>query len=160
MILPELLRFLGMTTLLLLISVTDCKTRQIPVYGMVELGMTGGGYLIFACLTEWSAGGRGLTPFFSALFGLLAAALLCLGCRIPGKDSIGGGDIKLLLLLGFCLGIPAFFRALFLTAVFSVCVGAGLLLLRKTKKGDTLPFAPFLTGGTVLALLWQVVETR
>ena len=67
-------------------------------------------------------------------------------------ESIGGGDVKLLAMIGAFLGwksaILAFLLAPFLGLVF------GLINLL-TKKDHTIPYGPFLSLGALLALFWS-----
>jgi len=66
-------------------------------------------------------------------------------------ESIGGGDVKLLAMIGAFLGakgaILAFFFAPFLGLVI------GIINLIK-KKDHTIPYGPFLSLGALLALFW------
>ena len=74
------------------------------------------------------------------------------------KDGIGGGDLKLLLVLGFCYELQDFLGALAVTALLSLGVGAALLLSKKIEKGATLPFAPFLAIGVMAETIVQLVK--
>ena len=66
-------------------------------------------------------------------------------------ESMGGGDIKLLAMIGAFLGwqrtIVAFFVAPFLGVVFGIF---SLIV----KKDHTIPYGPFLSVAAVLALFW------
>lgn len=67
-------------------------------------------------------------------------------------ESMGGGDVKLLAMIGAFLGwqraLIAFFAAPFFGLVF------GLVSLIK-KKDHLIPYGPFLSLGALLALLWS-----
>jgi prepilin signal peptidase PulO-like enzyme (type II secretory pathway) len=67
---------------------------------------------------------------------------------------MGGGDLKLMVLMGLLLG-PA---KLFVAAYSAVILGsvAGVIWgIRKGKiKGLKIPFALFLSIGTVIAIVW------
>ncbi len=67
---------------------------------------------------------------------------------------IGGGDIRLGLLMGMILGWPQIITALFLAYVLGSIVGIGLLLTKKKGWQDKLPFGTFLTVATILTMLY------
>ena len=70
-----------------------------------------------------------------------------LGERAFKKEALGGGDIKLVSAAGAYLGWPGVIGPLLLGS-FSGGLVAMLLLIAKRKKfGDTLPFGPFLSLG-------------
>ena len=78
-------------------------------------------------------------PFSFSLFGVIAAAgaLYLFALFIPG--SFGGGDIKLMALLGFIYGWQFSILLLVLTLFLSL-----LWSLGSRKRNGTLPMAPFI----------------
>lgn len=66
------------------------------------------------------------------------------------KEGMGGGDIKLLAMIGALLGIKGVFFTIFVAS----CVGTlvGLVLMLRSGKGMKLavPFGPFLSIGAIL----------
>lgn len=81
----------------------------------------------------------------------VALLLTALVCRLVSPRAVGMGDVKILAVMGFCLGMDLVWPALFFSFVllFAVCVF--LLLTRRAKRTDSIPFAPFLLAGTLLA---------
>lgn len=74
-------------------------------------------------------------------------------CLLLMKNSIGMGDVKLLLLLSLYLGMADLFSIVFL-ALLCAFVGAVVALIRKTKsRSDAMPFGPFLFVGTYFGML-------
>jgi len=67
---------------------------------------------------------------------------------------IGGGDIRLGVLMGLMLGWPQILTALILAYVSGAVVGVGLLLERKKQLSSRLPFGTFLSAATIAAMLW------
>lgn len=67
---------------------------------------------------------------------------------------IGGGDIRLGLLMGLMLGWPGIFLALFLAYIIGAIVGVGLIITKKKGWQSQVPFGPFLTGATIFILLF------
>lgn len=125
--------------LFLLIAVIDLKHRLIlnaMTYPALVLA------LLFSPNPPLAAAGG---AFVFVLFALAAWLK-------PGQ--LGGGDVKLAALLGVIFGFPG--------ALWALWVGAGLgavvalaLLLRKWDFGRTMPYAPFLCFGALVALLYN-----
>jgi len=65
---------------------------------------------------------------------------------------IGGGDIRLGLLLGLGLGWPLILPAIFIAYLLGACVGLGLLFLRKREWKSALPLGTFLAISGTLVL--------
>lgn len=71
------------------------------------------------------------------------------------KESMGGGDIKLVFLLGLFLGFPNIIISLYLAFLTGGFIGIILILWRKKSfQKATLPFGPFLISGAVICLFW------
>lgn len=67
---------------------------------------------------------------------------------------IGGGDIRLGLLMGVILGWPGILVALFLAYVVGAGIAIALVLLKKKTMQSQVPFGAFLAPATLVALLW------
>ena len=97
----------------------------------------------------------------SALYSLLNGALAFLtmfllkkfGDFLFKKESMGGGDIKLLFIFGMVLTYPIAILSIFVGSLIGLPIA--LLILYK-KKDHVLPFGPFLAAGATLLLLLQV----
>jgi leader peptidase (prepilin peptidase)/N-methyltransferase len=89
----------------------------------------------------------------SVAAGMVMLAISLLGRVIFRKESMGMGDLKLLVMIGIYVGFPDVFLCLFygLLAAFVWIVGA--MLLRKLKLGSTISFGPFIALGTLVQLL-------
>lgn len=137
-----------LTALLIPVSITDVKRRVIP--NGYPIGITAAGLVLMAAHLIVDRGGWKETVI-SALLGLALGAGVSVLCRLIVKEGIGLGDVKLLMALGIYQGIRVFPQML---AIASVAALAGALIVkirRHPAKDATLPFAPFLSGGAVLA---------
>ena len=92
-----------------------------------------------------------LGPLMAAV--MAGGAFWILASVADGK-LMGGGDVKLVVLMGLILGIQRTGLALFIGFDTAALVGLGLILLHKRKRTDYLPFGPFLIGGIYLAYLF------
>lgn len=72
-----------------------------------------------------------------------------------GKEGMGGGDIKLLAMIGAFLGWQPTLLAVLVGAFMGSVVGVGLIALRVMRRDQYLPFGPFLALGAVVALFFH-----
>ena len=97
------------------------------------------------------------SALYSLLNGLLAFITMFLlkklGDFLFKKESMGGGDIKLLFIFGMVLTYPIAILSIFVGSLIGLPIA--LLILYK-KKDHVLPFGPFLAAGATLLLLLQV----
>jgi prepilin signal peptidase PulO-like enzyme (type II secretory pathway) len=73
---------------------------------------------------------------------------------ITGKKGMGLGDIYLVVPLTFLLGYPRAVVGVFFAFIIGGVWGIILLLLKKKKMGQRVPFGPFLVIGTWIAMAW------
>jgi prepilin signal peptidase PulO-like enzyme (type II secretory pathway) len=73
---------------------------------------------------------------------------------IAGGRLMGGGDVKLVFLMGLMLGIQKTALALFLGFNAAALTSVVLILLKIRKRSDYVPFGPFLIVGTIIAYLY------
>lgn len=67
---------------------------------------------------------------------------------------VGGGDIRLGVLMGLMLAWPQIITALFFAYVTGAIIGVGLITVKKKTMKSAVPMGTFLTIGTVIALLY------
>lgn len=77
-----------------------------------------------------------------------------LSLRILKKEGMGGGDIKLMAMVGAFLGWKAVLLTTFLGSLFGAIIGVGLMVFRGREKGSLIPFGPFLAMGTLISLFF------
>ena len=70
------------------------------------------------------------------------------------KEGMGGGDIKLLAMLGAFLGWKAVLPIIFVSSLLGTLVGVPLMLVKGADGKLAIPFGPFLAGGAVIWLFW------
>lgn len=106
-------------------------------------------WLIFLPFTfaGWREAGLHLLAGLCYGGGLLAVSLVM--DRVTGRDTLGGGDIKLFCVVGLYLG---FVGTLF--AVALACVLGLIFHGVASGRGKAFPFGPSIAAATVLMLLW------
>lgn len=69
------------------------------------------------------------------------------------KNSIGMGDIKLMIIMAFYQGFSGVFSSIFFSMIMICIFGIILLILKKKTRKDTLPFAPAILIGSYVSIL-------
>ncbi|MFO7830807.1 MAG: prepilin peptidase [Desulfuromonadaceae bacterium] len=69
-----------------------------------------------------------------------------------GKEGMGGGDIKLLAMIGAFLGYKAVLPVIFLSSLMGTAIGIPLMFLKKADGGLAIPFGPFLAAASLVYL--------
>lgn len=68
------------------------------------------------------------------------------------KDAMGGGDIKLLGMIGAFCGWKSVFLSLFFASLFGTLISLILVILKKKNIEDYVPFGPYLALGAVISI--------
>lgn len=71
-----------------------------------------------------------------------------------GKEGMGGGDIKLLAMIGAFLGWKPALLTIMIGSLIGSVIGIGLMAARIIKRDEYIPFGPFLVAGAVLSLFF------
>lgn len=98
------------------------------------------------------------SPVSSLIGILLGGGILLLVAwgyeRIMKIEGMGGGDVKLLAMIGAFLGWPSIPVVLFVASFTGSILGLILILQQKATGKLALPFAPFLCGGALIHLFY------
>ncbi|HNQ35441.1 MAG TPA: prepilin peptidase [bacterium] len=78
-----------------------------------------------------------------------------LGTLAFKKDAMGGGDVKLLAMIGAFLGWKSVLMTLFFGSLFGSVVSLALIAAGVKKRDEYIPFGPYLSLGAVLALFFR-----
>jgi leader peptidase (prepilin peptidase)/N-methyltransferase len=70
------------------------------------------------------------------------------------QDGLGGGDIKLLAMIGAFTGWPGALFTVLASSLVGTTMGAVIMLRSKRGLATMIPFGPFLALGAVSYLLW------
>ena len=73
---------------------------------------------------------------------------------LTGKEGLGYGDFKLLAAIGAWVGWQLLPMVVLLSAGTGAIIGITMLITGRHKKGQPLPFGPYLAGGGWLGLLY------
>lgn len=86
--------------------------------------------------------------------GIIGLGFFLIQFVISRGKWIGGGDLRLGLLMGVVLLWPNILAAIVLSYLIGSVAGIYLLVAKKKELGGKLPLGTFLTVGTVLILFW------
>jgi len=144
----EYLLYFVYAAALLTVSVIDLDHRIIP--DEISLPGIAAGLLLAA-----------LTPFNSLLDALIGALLgggflVVVGLAYEAfrkQEGIGGGDIKLLAMIGAFTGWKGALFAIFGGSLIASILGVGLMIVRRADGKLPIPFGPFLSGASFLHIL-------
>jgi leader peptidase (prepilin peptidase)/N-methyltransferase len=110
-------------------------------------------HYIIPDMVVYPAIGLALLYSFSNLWpAILASAFFLLLFLATKGKGMGLGDVKLAFLMGLVLGWPNILLALFLSFLLGSIIGLSLIFLGKKGLKSEIPFGPFLTASTILAL--------
>lgn len=141
-------------SILLAMTVTDLETGLIPDKLSIP-GMIAG--LVMS--TAWPAL-QGQDVWYWGLAhsagGLLTGGAILMGVGLLGtfifrKDAMGGGDVKLLAMMGAFMGIQKAFLIFFISPFFAMPMA---LYLKFFRKAETLPFGPYLAMAGITSFLY------
>lgn len=128
------------TGLLLKIAFTDWQTKRIPdmeILFVFLFGLSGIWIKPEIVVLQRIAGGA-----------IISVPLLLLACIVRG--SIGGGDIKLMAVGGFLLGIQGVWNAFCIGVFLSGFFVIGLLITKNADRKTEIALGPFLCIGIIL----------
>ena len=139
--------------LLITAAVIDLETMMIAdifSYGLVCLGLISS---FFNPYFQGPALSRFLDFLSGGAFGAGIVGLMAwLGTKIYKKEAVGEGDIFLMAGIGTLTGWRGVFSTLIMASFFGSVYGVALMLAKKAKRFDHIPFGPFLALGALINL--------
>ena len=143
-------------SLLIPIAWIDARWYIIP-NAIILVGLiTGAAVTLLIALTRHNPGYL-IEHLIGAVAGGVSIALIAVvGTFLYRKKAMGGGDIKLMILIGLFLGgWPHLLIVIMASAFTGSIVGLSLIALgRKSGGGSRIPYGPFLGIGATLDLFW------
>ena len=87
--------------------------------------------------------------------GALTGSVLLLPALFTGGIGMGMGDVKLAAFVGLAIGFTLAPAAMLIMAFSGGLIAALLLVTGLRQKGEPIPYAPFISAGGLIVLLWQ-----
>jgi leader peptidase (prepilin peptidase)/N-methyltransferase len=97
--------------------------------------------------------------WWESLLGILAGggffyAIASAYAHLRHKEGLGGGDIKLLGMIGAFIGLKGVAFTVFASSISGMIIAIPLMLISGKGLGSALPFGPFLALGAVAYIFW------
>lgn len=155
--LPAMIIYMVFTSALVVITFIDLEHFIIPD----EISLPGiviG--LLLSLLPESVTDGQMLpNSVLDSLIGcVVGAGLLYLTALfslfVLKKEGMGGGDIKLLGMVGAFLGWKLALMTIVLGSVVGSVIGVTLILVGRHERGSYIPFGPYLALGALVSMMW------
>ena len=145
----DLLIALAFVSMSVIIIISDYQTLTIPDSVLVFFG-------ILFMLFKYLAGG--VEELINSIIGgILAFFIMFMIKKIADfcfkKESMGGGDIKLMFVFGLVFGCELSILSVFIGSIVGLPIS---LLFLKYKNTNIVPFGPFLCIGALIILLFQI----
>lgn len=166
-ILVFLYRYFGLDTkffvygllvlLLIVISFIDIKYRIIP--DELSIGGILVGFILSIVFPSVQGAAHRINALFNSLLGILIGGVIIyllglLGNFLFKKESMGGGDVKLLAMIGAFIGWKMVIMTFFIAPLFGSVVG---IILKLKKGAELIPYAPYLSIGAVISIFYGKV---
>lgn len=140
----DLIKYIPLFSILLIVSAIDLERRKIP-------------NLFTGMILAWALLWQLINPEISwadAALGLLAGGGITMLIALISRGGMGGGDIKLLAVLGFLAGWLDLFLILLLAVLLGAVAGIVLILSRKKNGKTPVPFGPFIAASYFIVVFW------
>jgi leader peptidase (prepilin peptidase) / N-methyltransferase len=134
---------------LVVITFIDLDHQIIP--DIISLPGIGVGF-IFSLFLPWLSWSNSLLGIVAGGGSLL---LVAYGYQfLTGKEGMGGGDVKLLAMMGAFLGWRSILFIIFAASLVGSVIGITVMLVQKKDAKLAIPFGPFLAFGAVLYIFF------
>jgi leader peptidase (prepilin peptidase)/N-methyltransferase len=110
------------------------------------------GIVIGLAVSHWLPQGLINSLIGCAAGGLFFWLVAEVGARLLKEEAMGGGDIKLIAMVGAFLGWQNVILTIFLASLTGAVVGLSFMALKGWGRRTPIPFGPFLALGALLAL--------
>lgn len=145
---PEVIRDWIIIFFLAFIFLYDLKYREILDFTTLPLSFF---LFVFSISIGWH-------EWWNMLIGAgIGAGFFLIQLIISRGKWIGGGDIRLGLLMGVILGWPYIVVALMLAYILGALISLILLALKKKRLTSEMPFGTYLTVATFIVMFWGKV---
>ena len=76
------------------------------------------------------------------------------GEKIFKKEAMGGGDIKMMAMVGGFIGWKGIILTTFLGSLLGSVIGVFMMIFAGRERGSLIPFGPFLAAGSAISLIF------
>ncbi|MBM4135535.1 MAG: prepilin peptidase [Nitrospira sp.] len=137
---------------LIVITFIDLDFQIIPDWitlSGIPIGLLTGSFLLPDPFIRYS-----LLGYKSSIIGFLVGGGLFYAVAVLSRGGMGGGDIKMMAMVGAVLGWKAVLMTTFLGSLIGSIVGIFLMVLKGKGRKTKIPFGPFLALGSLITLFY------
>lgn len=100
-----------------------------------------------------------LSAFLNSLIGAILGFVSLLIVAVLGellfkKEAMGGGDLKLLAMIGAFLGWRNIFFTIFASSLIGSIIGIIMIIFKKKGRLEYIPYGPYLALAAVISIFW------
>ena len=140
--------FIALTFISILVIVIVSDIRYMVICD--EVLITGNIIIFILLIISVGIKAALISVFYGIASFIIMLSIKTLGDMIFKKESMGGGDIKLMFTFGLVLGIPSSVASIFLASFIGLPIS---LLMMKKNSSHELPFGPYLSLAAIILLL-------
>ena len=150
----DTIQFMILIPMLLIAFMIDFRLQIIPnrlTLTMFEVG------LIFTFIKTLLITGGGINIFIDSMLGMIIGGgifllITLIGGAIAGKEAMGFGDVKFMGALGLFFGWLNIIMISVMSFLFAAIVGIIILIARKRKFSEYIPFGPFIVVASMIPI--------
>lgn len=146
----ECLRNMAFFGCLFCLSLVDMEVRIIPDGCLIAAALAWAAWLPFS---ELSLTETGLHVLAAVVYGGGLLLISLAADKILGKESLGGGDIKLFAVMGLYLGLTASLFALLLSCILGLVFAFGRKLFSRGQD-EHFPFGPAIAAASWFMMMY------
>ena len=129
----------------------DIKSKRIP-NGLILIMMIS--WVIMLTPKMFLNTGTAIGILKDSLIGFLIGGGMFLFVYIVSHKGLGGGDVKFMAASGLYTGFSGTISVMFYGTVIAAFFGIVLLILKKIRRRDSIPLAPFLCAGILITVFF------
>ncbi|SCY98463.1 prepilin peptidase [Alkaliphilus peptidifermentans] len=149
----EFLQYALLSSLLVIIFGIDYSHQIIPD-GLNKLILVLG--ILFHALPNFNSP----NILLNNVLGFFVAGVLFLIIAVVTKGAMGGGDIKLMAVLGFWFGLKEVILITFLSFLLGGVLSVIILSFKIKEREDFIPFGPFIVMATIITIFYGNIITN
>jgi len=154
----HILFLLMLVSALVVITFIDLDFQIIPdsitIPGIV-IGLLSASFLLPDPFSvHHSAQAFSIVGFRNSLIGLISGGGLFYLIAVLSRGGMGGGDIKMMAMVGAFMGWKSIFLTTFIGSLTGSVVGIFLMITKKKGRKAKIPFGPFLAIGSLVTLFF------
>lgn len=154
---PDLIVYCIFASSLIVITFIDLDFQIIPdriTLPGIPIGLLAGSFLLPDPFLRATPLGYKASLAGAASGFLFFYLIAFLSLRLLKKEGMGGGDIKLMAMVGALLGWKAVILTTFAGSLLGSIAGVLMMVFKGKGRGTLIPFGPFLALGAVLSLFF------